>query len=461
MGRRLDPQTRRRTLTAPVSLLSFPTPRAVARCTFGLLKAAAVVCLAACAQQAQEPEPEPAPSQLPAQATLPPSAQVFGPGEAKVAILLPLSGPAAPTGKAVLNAAEMALFELAGPGFQLVIKDTGGTPEGAAQAAQEAVFEGAQLILGPLFSTSAQAAAPIALGGLVPMISFSNDMTLAQNGVYVLGITPDSQIDRVIGYAVTQGSSRFALLAPENSYGQATLDALTGALGRHGGTMISAVFYPPGTTDVSAQVKVLAQYEERRAALLDERRKLAARNDPDSQAELERLMERETLGDVEFDSVLIPAGGRELLLVAPLLPFYDVDPEYVRFLGTRLWDDGALGTEPSLVGGWFATPDRRGWQAFSQRYQAHFGVAPPRVASLGYDSTALAAVLTRQAEAAGQAVVFDRPSLTQPDGFAGVDGIFRFRPDGTPERGLSVQELQRGKILERAAAPSSFAGAIY
>lgn len=416
--------------------------------------------LAACAQQPKEPEPDPAASELPAQAAPLPPTTVFGPGEAKVALLVPLSGSAAPAGEAILNAAQMALFEIAGPGFQLVVKDTGGTPEGAAAATQEAVIEGAQLILGPLFSTSAQAAAPIAVGGLVPMISFSNDLTLAQNGVYVLGITPDSQIDRVIGYSAAQGLSRFALLAPENSYGQAALEALRQALARHGGMMISAVFYPPGTTDVSEQVKVLAQYEERREALLEERRKLSARSDPESEAELERLMERETLGDVDFDSVLIPAGGRELLLVAPLLPFYDVDPEYVRFLGTMFWDDVALGTEPSLVGGWFATPDRRGWQVFSQRYQAQFGKLPPRVASLGYDSTALAAVLTRQAEAAGQAVVFDGASLTQADGFAGVDGIFRFRADGAPERGLSVQELQRGKIVEREAAPSSFAGAI-
>ena len=427
----------------------------------GLLLLGAALLLAACAQQAKAPEPEPAPSQLPAQAAAPAQPlNVFGPGEAKVALLLPLSGPAADVGQAILNSAEMALFELAGPGFELVVKDTGGTPEGAVAATEEAVIEGAQLILGPLFSTSVQAAAPIAAGGLVPMISFSNDAMVAQDGVYVLGITPDSQIDQVVGYAAAQGLTRFALLAPENSYGQASIEALRRALSRHGGFLESAVFYPPGTTDVSAQVKQLANYDQRRAALLAERRRLSGRSDAASQAELQRLREKETFGDVDFDAVVIPAGGRELLLVAPLLPFYDVDTDTVRFLGTMLWDDVALGTEPSLVGGWYATPDRRGWQAFSQRYRALFGKAPPRVASLGYDGTALAAVLTRQAEAAGQAVVFDGVSLTQADGFAGVDGIFRFRPGGMPERGLSVQELQRGRIVELAPAAQSFAGVV-
>lgn len=437
-----------------------PSPPALRRALSAVFAAVALL-LAACAPQAERPAPEPEPSALPAQPeTLPPAVTVYGPGEAKVALLVPLSGRAAAVGQAIVNAAEMALFELSGPGFQLVVKDTGGTPEGAAAAAQEAVLEGAQLILGPLFATSARAAAPVALGGVVPLLSFSNDVTLAQDGVFVLGITPDSQIDRVVGYAVSQGRTRFALLAPENSYGQASLVALRRALARHGGFMASTIFYPPGTTDVSAQVQVLADYNARRAALLAERRRLSTFNDEQSKAELERLMELETLGDVEFDSVLIPAGGRELLLVAPLLPFYDVDPDTVQFLGTMLWDDVALGTEPSLTGAWFATPDRRSWEAFSRRYQSLFGEAPPRVASLGYDGTALAAVLTRQAEAAGQAVIFDSLSLTQAEGFAGVDGIFRFRPDGTAERGLSVQELQRGEIIERVAGASSFAGAV-
>ena len=434
---------------------------AATRRGLGLLLAAAALLLAACAPQREAPAPEPGASEPPAQAeTLPLPATVYGPGEAKVALLVPLSGPAAPVGQAILNAAEMALFELAGPGFQLVVKDTGGTPDGAAAAAQEAVLDGAQLILGPLFATSARAAAPMAVGGVVPLLSFSNDLTLAQDGIFVLGITPDSQIDQVVAYAVSQGHTRIALLAPENSYGQASLVALRRAADRHGALMASTIFYPPGTTDVSAQVQVLADYNARRAALLAERRRLSALNDQQSRAELERLMEQETMGDVPFDSVLIPAGGRELLLVAPLLPFYDVDSDEVQFLGTMLWDDVSLGTEPSLAGGWFATPDRRSWEAFSRRYEALFGETPPRVASLGYDGTALAAVLTRQAEAAGQEVVFDAISLTQAEGFAGVDVIFRFRPDGTTERGLSVQELQRGQIIERAVAPLSFAGAI-
>ncbi len=437
-----------------------PSPPAVRR-ALGVVVAAAALLLAACAPQQQQPAPEPELSEPAAQPdTLPLPATVYAPGEAKVALLVPLSGPAAPVGQAILNAAEMALFELAGPGFELVVKDTGGTPDGAAAAAQEAVLEGVQLILGPLFSTSARAAAPVAVGGVVPLLSFSNDVTLAQDGVFVLGITPESQIDQVVGYAVSQGHTRFALLAPENGYGQASLMALRRAITRHGGFMASTIFYPPGTTDVSAQVQVLADYNARRAALLAERRRLSGRNDQQSQAELQRLMEQETLGDVDFDSVLIPAGGRELLLVAPLLPFYDVDPDDVQFLGTMLWDDVSLGTEPSLAGAWFATPDRRSWEAFSRRYQTLFGETPPRVASLGYDGTALAAVLTRQAEAVGEAVIFDTARLTQADGFAGVDGIFRFRPDGSTERSLSVQELQRGEIIERATAGSSFAGAI-
>jgi branched-chain amino acid transport system substrate-binding protein len=138
--------------------------------------------------------------------------------------------------------------------------------------------------------------------------------------------------------------------------------------------------------------------------------------------------------------------------VAPLLPFYDIDPVRVRILGTGLWDDPSLGKEPELVGGWYAAPDPKQRADFEQRYATLFGAKPPRIATLGYDATALAALLAKKPGGAD----FSAAALTNPNGFAGLDGIFRLRADGLNDRGLAVLEVQRDAPRIVSPAPVSF-----
>lgn len=338
-----------------------------------------------------------------------------------MALLLPMTGAQGTLGQALLNAAQMALFDVGGSNFELTLHDTGGRPESAEQAMQAALNGGADLVLGPLFSTSVAAAAPQARSRQVPVVAFSNDRTVGGRGVWVVGFDPTAQVDRVIDYATRQGITRFAVLAPRNPYGNATLQALQQAATRYGGFITQVATYDPfAVTDAGPVVQQLA----------------AARDG--------------------YDALLVPAGGNELLGLATLLPFYDIDPDQTQYLGTQLWEDASLGQEAALVGGWFAAPGRDGWETWSNRYRELYGAPPPRLASLAYDATALAAVLAREAERAGAAPDYTMEDLTDPNGFTGIDGIFRLRPDGTTERGLAVLELQRDTIESREAAPTSF-----
>lgn len=367
----------------------------------------------------------------------PPPAPPRTEGSVRVALLLPLSGPNAVLGRAMLNAAQLAVFDWADERFELVVHDTGVTAESAQRAAQNAVSDGAGLILGPLLAGSVRAVAPIARPAGVPVVAFSSDRTVAAPGVYLMGFLPEAEVRRVVGYARGRGVTRFAALVPDNDYGAAVVGALRQVAGAAGATVGRVQYYNPAASDFAPVVRQLADYDSRRQALLEQKKALQGRDDEVSRRALERLERHHTLGEVPFDALLVPDGGQRLQALAALLPFYDIDPAKVRMLGTGRWDEPGLGAEPALVGGWFAAPSPESRAVFEKRYRDVFKTKAPRLATLAYDAAALAAVLGK-AESGDK---FSIAALTQPGGFWGSDGIFRLRADGTAERGLAVLQV--------------------
>jgi ABC-type branched-subunit amino acid transport system substrate-binding protein len=367
-----------------------------------------------------------------------------------VALLLPLTGPHAGLGRAMQDAAVLAISELAAPNLVLLPRDTGGTPAGARAAAETALQQGARLILGPVFRDAVLAVAEAARPRRVPVIAFSTDRTVAGNGVYLLGFTPGQQIERVVLFAAARGLTRFAALSPNSPYGYAVVQELQTALAANGLAMIGAEFYAADGSGAEAAVKSLAQRDARRAQLNRRRAELRGIGDAQARRELKRLENAGTYGELPFQALLLPEGGDVLRQVAPLLPYYDVDG--VRLLGTGLWDDASLAREPALAGGWFAAPAPAVAEDFKRSFEAAYGRKPPRLASLAYDAAALAAVLAQSGSR------FDPDTLETPSGFNGSDGIFRFGPDGIAERGLAILEIGAGGIKVVDPAPVSFEG---
>lgn len=374
----------------------------------------------------------------------------------RIAILLPLSGPNATLGKSMLRAAQLALFDLAGQKFALLSFDTKGTPAGAAAAAAAAYDSDISLILGPLLSTSVSAIAGEARARNIRVVAFSTDRSVTGRGIYIMGFLPRTQVERVVAFAQNQGLLRFAVLAPQDAYGYTVVEALKQAVGKSEGVVTRVVFYDRAsamnTEKLSEIVRKLADYDLRKQALEEHRAELETLTDEISKLELEGLKGQDTLGDVDFDAILLPEGGDRLKNIAPLLSYYDIDPKRVRFLGTGQWDDPTIGTEPALFGGWYATSEPKEWDRFVRRYKERFKAKPLRLASLAYDATALAAVLV------GTGATLDDFSLTVRGGFAGVDGVFRFRRDGLVERGLAVLEVLRRGPKVVSPAPANFSG---
>ena len=370
---------------------------------------------------------------------------------ARVGLLLPLSGPYAAEGETLLRAAQLALFDTADEHFLLLARDTGGTATGAERTALALLEDGIDLILGPLFAEGVNAVATHARKYGVTVVAFSTDRAAASEGVYLLGHTPRAQIRRVFAHAAAEGHRRIALLAPDTRYGTAVTDEAWAAAALNGLSLVRVRAYAPDATDAADVVRDFAEYDRRAQALKDERSTLARQNDAAARRRLKRLETLDTLGELPFDAVLLADGGARLRQVAPLLPYYDIDPAKIRVLGTGLWEDPATLGEPALAGGWFAGPDPTARRNFEARYRRVFGDAPGAIATLAYDATALAAALARAGASFGPRAIGNR------GGFVGADGLFRFDDEGIAERGLAVFEVAGGgKTHVVSPAPARF-----
>ncbi len=378
----------------------------------------------------------------------------------KVAILLPLSGQHKELGQSMLRSSQMALFDIGHKGFELMPQDTKGTQEGAAIAAQKAVNEGAQLILGPVFANSVRGARQAIQGSGINIVAFSTDWTLAGGNVFIMGFLPFDQVERITSFAASQHINRVGVLAPNTPYGSAVVSAYRSHAPKTGLTTPNIQLFDPDSRNLSPEVRNFAKYDERTESVNQVIRRLEekVKQNPDDKESAKQLndLTSNRSGKIAYDAVLLPVGGEQVRAIANLLSHYDLLPSRVRRLGTGLWDDKGLASDPALSGAWFAAPSPEQRREFERLYKELYGGHAPRLSSLAYDATALAAVLSRTGIERNGAPAFDKNSIANPNGFAGVDGIFRFRPDGLVERGLAVLTYSEGEIAILDEAPTTF-----
>ena len=346
----------------------------------------------------------------------------------KVALLVPLSGRHKDLGEAMLNAAQMALFDIGHTNFELIPRDTQGTAQGAAKAAEDAVNNGAQLVLGPVFAQAVRRAKPVTSRANIPMIAFSTDWTLADNNTFMMGFMPFDQVRRILDYSSRQNLRNIGVLAPNSDYGDAVVTTYQNYAMQLGINTVKTRRFSPSGSDLSPVVERFSEWNSRNE------------------------------GEIPppYDAIFIPAGGEIALSLGNLASQYGMTPRQVRRLGTGLMDDRTLAREEALEGTWFAAPDPDLRRNFMEQYFTVYGASPPRLSTLAYDATALAAVLARTGLQNGGQPAFTAQSIMNPNGFIGIDGIFRFRSNGLVERGLAVLEFKNGLIRVVNPAPQTF-----
>jgi hypothetical protein len=331
----------------------------------------------------------------------------------RVALLLPVTGPDAEVGQSIANATALALADTKVTNIRMVTYDTG---LGVAAATQRAIADGNKVILGPLRGDNVIEVAEIARPSGVPIISFSNDVGVAGQNVFLLGHLPNQSIERVVLYAKSKGMNRFAGVVASNVYGQRAQSNLTTAVRTAGGVLVGIQETNGTAASADAAARRLAQ-----------------------------------LGTI--DAVLIADNGRAAITTVPALRRSGL--RTAKILGTDLWNiDGTLAGSSPLYGAWFASVSDTLYTQYATKYRARFGKAPLRLSSLGYDSVLLVARVARDWRPGSR---FPIGQLTDPQGFIGVDGAFRFNPNGMTDRMLEVQEIQAGKFVTVSPAPSQFA----
>ncbi len=336
----------------------------------------------------------------------------------RIGILLPFSNGSAATrqlASSMLNAAEMALYDSGKRDLLLMTADERGGGADAAAGARALIAEGAEIIIGPLFAQSASAAAPIARDHGVPLLSFSTDRAVAGDGVYLLSFQPENQVRRIVAYAAAQGHSSFAALIPGTAYGARVTDGFRDSITASGGRIADLENFVPEAGDIAGPAAKIAKSKA--------------------------------------DAILIAQGGSLLRDIASTLAAEGAGSGQVQYLGTGLWDDPTIAREPSLAGGWFAAPDPDAERSYDTKYRAVYGTKPPALSALAYDAVSLAALLS----SGPPYHRFTFEALTDPSGFSGIDGILRFNPDGTSDRGLAVLKVDaNGAFSVISPAPRTF-----
>jgi branched-chain amino acid transport system substrate-binding protein len=358
-------------------------------------------------------------------APLPPPQQasagnVIGAGQVRAALILPLSagGNAGVAGQAMRNAAEMALSEFNGANVQITVFDDAGNPDSARQGAQQALAQGAEIVLGPLFAQSVSAVGQVARAGNIPVIAFSTDANVAASGIYLLSFLPETDVERVVQYTSSVGRHSYAALIPDNPYGTVVEAAFKQAVARRNGQIVALERYPHDRAGMAGPVRNVAQVATR------------------------------------AEAIFIPDGGDAVPDVVQALISNGVNTKRVQLLGTGLWDDPRISSAPGLDGGWYAAPDGSGFRAFAERYRSRYKQEPVRTATLAYDAVALIAALVKTQGTQR----FSQQVLTNPSGFTGIDGLFRFRQDGTNDRGLAVLRVTATGTQAISPAPKAFGG---
>ncbi len=385
-------------------------------------------------------------------------------------MLLPLSGRFGKLGQQMANAAHIAVPD--GHGVTLDIRDTDAPGQTAETAARAAIAQGDRVILGPLTAPQTATVASIISPANIPEFAYTSDQAQARPGVWVMGVTVEQQVNRLVEAASAEGRKTFAAYLPDSALGHALADALGKACIAHGLAQPNIAFHNGTSESIASGLKTLADWQARQ----DQATRQAAAAQPAASSEPDAVnplgnesatapavavtnpggasagnagataeTAKPTLAPPPFDALLLGDTGLQLANVIDGLKQAAIDTRQTRILGPALWNAFAakLG---ALRGSWFAAPDPSFRNDFVQRYRARYGYAPSVLANVAYDTATMAAVLSQRPDG------FSESSLLRPDGFAGADGTFVLRGDGTVTRGLALFEILPGGGVKMASA---------
>ena len=357
----------------------------------------------------------------------------------KVGVMLPLSGEHREIGNLILNAVEMAVFQTEENKIEFHIKDTEGNPDKAKEVLTELIDQGIKFVIGPLFSQSLAAIHSSVSSNNIKIFALTNNINLGQKGIWIFGVDPQAQTEKVLQYALEKGSKNIAALLPQNAYGLLLFDTISSFTETNSMKIAKIEFYDFSIENQSKAAKKLSSGFEKYQLYLDKLKELEA---PEVELNDDLFIEK------PFDSVFIAAAGQNLTVLSSELQYNNVDPEIVQYLGISSWEDSSILSEPALEGGVFVTTNEMFQEKIKLIYKSSFNKEMPKIAMIAYDIVALLGSLDN----------INNSDLVNDEGYIGLRGLFRLKNNGRVERTFQLKKIKKKKFTILKKASNQFSG---
>jgi hypothetical protein len=369
----------------------------------------------------------------------------------KVGLFLPLSGSNAKIGKSIINAIQLSLSKTQNSNIKVYVKDTEDINKNIISSYYELIEKDVDIILGPLFSKNIKKIKPFSEDENVIMITFSNNISLKNKNTFISGLTPENEIVEIIEYALSKGKKKFGVILPDNDYGLRSKNLIESLLLNKQGQVSKLVLYNPESPDFFQAAKLIADYDNRKLKLEKKLQELKNLNTIDAKKKYNILKNKDTLGDLEFDGLYIGSENvKHLSMLASILPYYDVDPREVVYIGNSLWSHNIALKEPALEKGIFPDFSKINYKKYDKEYFEAFGQKPHKISSIAYDLIGLLSSL----QINNKDITIS--NIANNTGFIGINGLFRFKKDGGIERSISIYQIKDQKIEEIKKASLNF-----
>jgi len=360
----------------------------------------------------------------------------------RVGIMLPLTGKHYQIGNSLLNASQLALNKTQNKNIKFFVRDTG-DENNITKNFYGLLNEEIDIILGPIFSKNILKIQPLAKDEKIQIITFSNNTQVAKKNLYIFGLTLEDEIRSILEYSTKSENKKLAAILPDNDYGKRIKNEITKFHNNHPSELVKTIMYNPSNPDFYEISKNISAYEQRKINLGLKIKELEALNTEASKKEVRRLKNLDTFGDLPFDSLFIGVENfKQLSMISSILPYYDVDPKKIQYLGNSVWNKDSIIKEPGLNNSLFTSLDHESTSNFKQEYVKIFNQKPHPIASLAYDAVGLAISLSVNKKP------INASSLTSKKGFIGVSGKFKFLLNGNIKRSPSIYKVKNEKLYK-------------
>ena len=362
--------------------------------------------------------------------------------EIRVGLLLPLKGQHYRIGKSLLNAIHLALYKTKNKNIKIFVRDTSSI-EGVTKAYYEFLDLKIDIILGPVFSKKVNELKSLSLDNNIQIITFSNNINISENNIFISGLTIKNEIETIIKYAENNKNKNFAIIVPENMYGNTIIKHFEYTALKKNINIVSKVFYDPLNPDFYEIAKLISNYENRSKKLLEQIELLKTDNSESARKKIKVLQKEDTYGELNFDSLFIAVENfQQLSLLSSTLPYYDVDPKKVQYFGTSLWNKEAIIKEPGLNNSIFVSLDKDKLKIFNKIYRDFYNESPHPIAVYGFDAIGIISSLNNQK------LKINNDNIINNIGFNGLSGTFIFKNNGNVERDLALYRIKNEKIIK-------------